>query len=459
MLVKKTSFKTGIFLFLFFGSILTGLTGKAQNTRQIDGTVVDAATNAPMADVSINVKGKPTGGITDANGKYTIRATSSDVLVFSFVGFATLEIQVRNRAIVDIALENSSTQLGEVVVNVGYGTQRKATLTGSVASVSGKELQRSPALNVANNLGGLVPGVITKLASGEPGRDNPSILIRGRNTTGNNSPLVVVDGIQGVSGWERINPNDIESISVLKDASAAIYGSRAANGVILITTKRGSSGKPTISYSFNQAITQPTRVPKMANSADFAGYVNQLDAEAGQTPRYSDAEIQKFRDGSDPNYINEDWYGAVLKKSSFQSQHNLSVRGGNENVKYSVSGSYSNEGSIFKDGSLNYKTYSIRSNVDAKINKYLKVGIDLNGSLYNGNYPAFSTSATFGALKQVPFVPVFWPNGLPSGGIENGGNPGVMATALTGNDNLKTFGFVSKGSFVAFKRYAYQQFS
>lgn len=447
-MLKETKLLTaGWIISLWFFSILLSLNGQGQNLKGISGTVTNGATNIQLPDVSVNVKGGITGGVTDADGKYNIRASGTDVLVFSFIGFETQEIAVGGRTVINVVLKETSTRLNEVVVNVGYGTQRKATLTGSVASISGKDMQRSPALNVANNLGGQVPGVITKLSSGEPGRDNPAILIRGRNTTGNNNPLVVVDGIQGVQGWERINPNDIESVSVLKDASAAIYGARAANGVILITTKRGSLGKPTISYSFNQAITQPTRVPKMANSADFAGYVNQLDEEAGQVPRYTEEEIQKFRDGTDPNYINEDWYGTVLKKSSFQSQQNLSVRGGSENVKYSISGSYTNEGSIFKNGSLNFKTYSLRSNVDAKINKNLKVGFDLNGSLNDGNYPAFSTTATFAALKQVPFVPVFWPNGLPSGGIENGGNPGVMGTSLTGNDNLKTYGFIAKGSF------------
>lgn len=421
---------------------------KANAATVIKGTV-SGEDGKPLSGVSVYVKGDPSiGTVTDAKGKYSLEVPgNATTLVYSFVGTETKEVAiVSGQTVINVSLKAVVQQQEEVVV-VGYGSQKRKNVTGAVASVSGKELQRSPALNVANNLGGLVPGVITKLASGEPGRDNPTLLIRGRNTTGNNDPLVVVDGIQGVSGWQRINPNDIESISVLKDASAAIYGSRAANGVILITTKRGSSGKPIISYSYNQAFTQPTRVPKMASSADFAGYVNQLDAEAGQTPRYSEEEIQKFRDGTDPNYINEDWYGTVLKRTSYQSQHNLSVRGGNENVKYSVSGSYSNEGSIFKNGSLNYKTYAIRSNVDVKVNKYLKVGVDLNGSLYNGNYPAYSTAATFAALKQVPFVPVFWPNGLPSGGIENGGNPGVMGTSLTGNDNVKTFGFISKGSF------------
>ena len=447
MLKQKNLLKTGTSILVLFFNVLISLNTLAQGSREIKGTVIDGTTNAALPNVSVNVKGKSIGGVTDKNGRYSIRAGSSDILIFSFIGFTTQEVPVQNRNVIDVTLVNASTELGEVVVNVGYGTRRKVTLTGSVASVSGKELQRSPGLNVANNLGGLLPGVITKGPTGEPGRDNPTVLIRGRNTTGDNNPLVVVDGIQGVSGWQRINPNDIESISVLKDASAAIYGSRAANGVILITTKRGVTGKPTISYSFNQAITKPTRIPKMASSAEYAGLVNQFDVEAGQVPRYSDEEIQKFKDGTDPNYINEDWYGAVLKKSSFQSQQNLSVRGGSENVKYSVSGSYTNEGSIFKNGSLNFKTYSLRSNIDANINKNLKVGLDLNGALEDGNYPAYSAASTFSFLKQIPFVPVFWPNGLPSAGIENGINPGLTGTSITGNDNEKTYRYIAKASF------------
>src|SRR5690606_10844180 len=260
-----------------------------------------------------------------------------------------------------------------------------------------------------------------------------------------NNPLIVVDGIPDISGWERINPNNIESISVLKDASAAIYGARAANGVILITTKRGSVGKPTINYSFNQGIVTPTRLPVMASAADFAEYVNQLDMEAGSSPRYTDEEIRKFRDGSDPNYINENWYTTSLKKYTPMSQQNLAVRGGSDNIQYSVSGSYTNEEGIFKNTNLNFKTFSIRSNVDAMINKYLHVGIDLNGSGENGKYPGGGSN--FGSLKQIPFVPVFWPNGLPSAGIENGNNPIIQASAASGERNIKDYRFDVKGSF------------
>ena len=241
-----------------------------------------------MPGVNIIVKGATIGTITDASGKYSISVPDRNAtLVFTFIGYTTKEVPVEGKSVIDVLLLSDMQNLEEVVV-VGYGTQRRVTLTGSVASVSSKEIAKTPATNITNSIAGLLPGVVTKNTSGEPGRDNNLVLIRGMNTTGNTDPLVVVDGVQGVSGWERINSNDIESISVLKDASAAIYGARAANGVILITTKRGTLGKPVINYSYNQGISQPTRLPKMANSFEFAQYVNQLDVEAGNTPRYTD---------------------------------------------------------------------------------------------------------------------------------------------------------------------------
>src|SRR6185312_4382861 len=170
-------------------------------------------------------------------------AVPKDVVVISYTGYETKEIKLKHQTRLSVTLNAKANSLNEVVV-VGYGKEQRANLTGAVASVSGKELMRAPTLSLTNSFTGLLPGVITQNVTGEPGRDNAMILIRGKNTTGNNNPLIVVDGIQDAEGWQYINPNDIESVSVLKDASAAIYGARAANGVILITTKRGTTGKP-----------------------------------------------------------------------------------------------------------------------------------------------------------------------------------------------------------------------
>ncbi|WP_236971129.1 SusC/RagA family TonB-linked outer membrane protein [Membranihabitans marinus] len=412
----------------------------------LTGKVVDSDGN-PLIGVNVLVKGSDKGTATDFDGNFSIKDVDEQaVLLISYIGYQTQEVAVAGKTNLTITLIEDSQTLDEVVV-VGYGTQKKVTLTGSVSDVKGSTLAKNPGTNLSNSLSGLLPGIITRSSSGEPGRDNALVLVRGRNTTGSTSPLVVVDGIQGFSGWERINKEDIESITVLKDASAAIYGARAANGVILITTKRGSVDKPTISYSFNQGISTPTRVPDMASSATFASYLNQLDVEKGTTPRYTEAELQKFRDGSDPNYRNVDWHGSVLKKTTPQSRHNLNLRGGSENIQYSVSGSFSNENSIFKEGSLNFKNYSLFSNLDFKINDYLSVGVDVNSIYDIGNYPTANTSTTFAALRQIPFYPVYWDNGLPSAGIERGENPIVMSSSLSGNLSDKTQRNIIKGSF------------
>jgi TonB-linked SusC/RagA family outer membrane protein len=419
----------------------------AQIKRQFTGSVVDSVTGRGLPGVSIIVKGSNRGASTGADGTFSVQAVVGDALVISNISYEKKEVHLTGQTDLNIVLAERVSALEEAVV-VGYGTQRKATLTGAVATINNKQLKRSPALNLSNALAGQLPGVIASNRSGEPGRDNSTILIRGRSTTGDNSPLVVVDGIQGVSGWERINPNDIESISVLKDASAAIYGAQAANGVILITTKRGASGKPTINYTFNQGLSQPTRVPKMASSAVFGEFVNELLAKDLQPPRWTEAELKKFADGSDPiNYPSVNWYNEILKPSTFQSMHNLALRGGSENIKYSISGSYSNQDGLFKKGSTNFKTYALRTNLDAQVNKNIKVSFDMNAGIDDGNYPNSSTTNTFGRMLVVPWIPVYWPNGLPSAGIERGDNPAVMVTDATGNINDNTQRYLLKAGF------------
>lgn len=415
---------------------------------KITGTVTDEKGN-PLAGVTVLVKGTTIGALTDATGKYAIdNAPQNATLIFSFVGMTTQEIPSNGQILINVVLKEVAIGLDEVVV-IGYGTQRKATLTGSITAVRSQELIHSPVIGVSNSLTGLLPGVITLNRSGEPGKDEAEVLIRGMSTTGNTTPLVVVDGIQGYPNWQRINSNDIESISVLKDASAAIYGERAANGVILITTKRGKTGKPTFDYSFNEGISQPTRIPKMASSALYAEFLNEVYAMAGGAPQFTAEEIQKFKDGSDPiNYPNTNWYGEILKKVTLQSQHHLSITGGTENVKYFVSGSYSDQDGIFKNGSTNFKTYSLRSNIDAQINKYIKVGLDVVGAMDDANYPSVDTETTFTYLgMNLPIYPVYWPNGSPSPGIEHGYNPAIMCTDATGNDNQKSKRYSAKAYF------------
>lgn len=415
----------------------------AQNGRIVTGTVYDSENNL-LSGVNVIVKGSSRGVITDANGKFSIRAQSNDILAFSYSGHKMQEISVQDKLIIDVKLINSGVDLNPVVV-VGYGAKRKVSLTGAVVSVSGKDLVKSPVVNLSNALAGQLPGLISMNRQGQPGKDGAQILIRGLSTTGNTNPLVLVDNVE-YPDWQGLNANDIESISVLKDASAAIYGARAANGVILITTKRGTIGKPVISYSFNQGFTQPTRIPKMASSAQWAEYYNDYLTQLGQPKRYTDAEIQKFADGSDPiNYPNVDWYREVVKKTTTQSQHNLNIRGGNENAKYSVSGSYSHQTGMFKGGSMDYKVYTLRANTDFKINNYLKVGFEINALNNNNDNPAYDGPFLYQLIPAWPYLPVFWQNGLPSPGFV-GANPRVLATDSTGNFNTNAFRYQGRGN-------------
>ncbi|MNH91660.1 Vitamin B12 transporter BtuB [compost metagenome] len=367
---------------------------------------------------------------------------------------------------------NSESNLEEVVV-VGYGKQRKETVTGAVATVKGSDLAQSPALNVSNALTGRVPGVTATNGSAEPGYDGSNIKIRGTNTLGNSSPLVVIDGVPAREGGiDRINPRDIENISVLKDASAAIYGARAANGVILVTTRRGKTGKPQFSYTFNQGYSQPTVIPKLTNAAQFAEIRNELEIYNLPVEEWSVAytaisdkgsynkqgggvldapfkpeDIQKFKDGSDPwGHPNTDWYKATLKDWSPQQRHNLQINGGTEDVKYLMSLGYQNQDAYYKNSATGYKQYDLRINLDANISQYIKTQFGVLGRQENRNFPTKSAGTVFRMLMRGnPTQPAIWPNGMPGPDIENGENPVVITTNATGYDHDKRYYFQTNG--------------
>ena len=241
---------------------------------------------------------------------------------------------------------------------VGYGTQKKATLTGSVSSVSGEDIKKVSAANLSNTLAGKTAGIIANTRSGEPGEDGADILIRGKGTLGNTSPLIVVDGIADRS-FSRLNPEDIESISVLKDASAAIYGARAANGVILVTTKRGKEGKMQVNYNGSYTLSQPTRIPQMLNSYQYATYVNEYDADPRHDQggiTYSDEVLQHYINHDDDlNYPDTDWWDAVAKDWAGKTQHSLSVSGGNDKLSFYSSAQYMWQDAIYKQSTQDYK--------------------------------------------------------------------------------------------------------
>ncbi len=430
--------------------------------QRISGKVTDLESGEGLPGVNILAKGTTNGTVTDIEGKYSLNiADDITTLIFSSIGYTSEEVAIDGRTTIDVTLAPDIQSLSEVVV-VGYGTQKKVTVTGAVAAVSGEELKKVPTVNLSNAIAGRIPGVFAVNRSGEPGYDGSGIRIRGANTLGNNSALIVIDGIPArQGGFDRLNPADIESMSVLKDASAAIYGARAANGVILITTKRGKSGKPQLSYNFNQGFAQPTVVPKLANNVQFAEMRNSLEIYNLPTDEWAAADdafkttgsytkadgtvveapfgpddFQKFRDGSDPwGHPNTDWYDATLKTWSPQAQHNVQLTGGTDDFKYLASLGYQNQDAFYKDAATGYKQYDMRINLDGTINKYIKTTIGVLGRQENRFFPTVSAGQIFRMqMRGLPTSPAYWPDGRPGPDIENGTNPVVVTTNRTGYD-------------------------
>lgn len=283
--------------------------------KAISGKVVDSKGEA-IIGANIMEKGTTNGTITDFDGKFSLNVSAKGVIVISYIGYKSVEIPVAQiKSGGKITLKEDTEIMDEVVV-VGYGTQKKATLTGSVSQVGGEDLKKVAAANLTNTLAGKTAGIIANTRSGEPGEDNADILIRGKGTLGSTSPLIVVDGIADRS-FSHLNPEDIESISVLKDASAAIYGARAANGVILVTTKRGKEGKVSVNYNGSYSISQPTRIPEMLNAYQYGTYVNEYDADPRHSQpgiTYSDEVLEHYKNHDDPvNYPDTNWWDEVAK--------------------------------------------------------------------------------------------------------------------------------------------------
>ncbi|MBS1750616.1 MAG: TonB-dependent receptor [Bacteroidetes bacterium] len=399
---------------------------------------VTGSNNEPLEGVSVLVKGTQNGTVTGSDGRFQLSVTSVNnvELVFSFVGYETKTIHVRSQTVFNVVMERAVAGLEDIVV-VGYGTQKKVSLTGSVATVSGEAMTKSSSVNVSNALAGQLPGVIANNRSGRPGDDASSILIRGLNSFGGGTdPLVVVDGIPD-RDLNRINPDDIESLTVLKDASAAIYGVRSANGVILITTKRGKTGKPTINYNGSVGWQQLTRMDKRVNAWQYMTYFNELNVNQGNTAPYQQSEIDKYKAGNDPNYTSTDWLNAVFRKNAPQTDHSISVNGGNEQVKYYFSGQYLNQQSNFRNSDEDFKQFNIRSNIDARISKNLRVNMDLAARKEARVYPLWALgSILHETVGMYPFLPPYWSNGYANAGVSNGRNPVIMTSSLPGYDRV-----------------------
>lgn len=417
-----------------------------QQQKTISGRVIDQE-GLPLPGVSVVVQGTTIGVVTDIDGNYTLQVPDdARVLVFSFVGMRRQQVTIGNQSTINITLEAETIGLEEVIA-VGYASQKKANIVGSVTSVSGEKIDAIPAADVSNAISGRMPGSVVIQGSGEPGQNEATILVRGRTTLGNRNdnpsitaPLVVVDGVPGRSLGD-IDPIDIESISVLKDASAAIYGSTAANGVILVTTKTGQTGKPTLSYQFYQGFMQPTILPKVTNAGDYATMLSEFHDYENRPRMFSDRDIELFYSGRDPwEHPNSDWMGDLVANWTTTSKHNVSLNGGTSGMVYFVSFGYKNEEAIYKQESTNYRQYNLRAKLDLTITDWLKTSVNYAGFLNNKLYPTKSAGDIYGqATRLVPTQWSFWPTGEPGPDIEYGDNPVVTSTLEGGYDDQKEY--------------------
>lgn len=401
MLKRLQSVSMVLFLgTLFSGTISTATASGANSfaTTQQAGIckgLVKDATGESVIGASVVVKGTTNGTITDFDGNFSLDGIKKgDVIVISYVGYQTQEIKW-NGSPLNVILKEDSKTLSEVVV-VGYGTQKKANLSGSVAMVDSKELENRPIQNVSSGLQGLMPGVAITGTNGAPGQDAGKIRVRGIGTLNEAGPYILVDGIE-TGTLSAVDPNDIESISVLKDAaSAAIYGSKAANGVVLITTKRGKTGQTKISYSGYLSFQNATNMIERMGSYEYASLLNQALEAEGMSKRFNDTELQKFKDGNDPLYPDTDWYDLAYK-TGVQHRHNVNINGGSENVKYMASLGYLNQTGILPNAGC--EQFNARTNLDMKINKRLSARMNL--SFIKNDYSDASSAYYGGSSDQI----------------------------------------------------------
>lgn len=414
----------------------------SQQSKQTISGIVKDATGETIIGANVSVKGTTTGTITDPDGKFTLEIPAGSTLQVSYIGFLTQEFVVGNKTSFNIQLLEDTQKLEEVVV-VGYGVQKKQTVTAAASTVKVQSLESLPSSNLSSSLGGRVSGLLIQQSSGEAGYEKPKIMIRGSSSPTSSDPLIVVDGIIG-RDMSQMDPSEIENMTVLKDASAvAPYGARGANGVILITTKRGSIGKASISYNFKGGFSTPTRLPEIASSYDHARLMNEAwrnkELDMGNDPglygKYTEDELQKFRDGSDPyGYPNTNWLKEVLLPKAWQQQHNFTASGGTNTVKYFLGFGYLSQDALYgdtrtNDPTSNFKRYNFRANIDANlIDKWLTLSGDVAYRREDRNTIPFETSFIFESMYRNPQTdPGRFPDGK-LGKVSLGQNPIGLVT-------------------------------
>lgn len=432
--VYKLFYLTGLLLFF-------SIAGFAQ--VKVTG-FVKGADGASLPGATVSVKGSGNGVTTDVNGSYAINVPAKGTLQFSFVGYATQEVSVNGKTKIDIVLVSSQKGLNEVVV-VGYGTQKKENLTGAVSVISSAELENRPVTGTINAMEGTVPGLTIISNNGQPGMDAGSINIRGESL--NSTPaLVVIDGVISSTGdLQAINPDDIDNISVLKDAaSASIYGNRAAGGVIVVTTKKGKKGTAQITYSDYFGKNKPVALPDYVPSWEAATMYDVARVNEGQSPVYTAAQIQTFKDGSDPvNYPNTDWLKYLYSGSGFQQNHYIGVSGGGDKTTYALSLGYFDEDGITPK--TNTQRYTARLNLNSQIKDHLSVYGDLSYTYQPLKQPQSSLAADQSFSQVIrqfnrisPIIPAYYPNG-EYGHISDGSPLAWLNSPSFDNQNAYNF--------------------
>ncbi|MEA4935269.1 MAG: TonB-dependent receptor [Paludibacter sp.] len=372
-----------LFCILFLNSSL----GYAQQTVMLSGVVKDIA-GEPLVGASVQVKGKSTGTITDLGGRFRLETkTKDEILIVSYLGYLTKEIPVKAERNFIVVLEEDLKVLDEVQV-VAYGVQEKKTLTGAITSVGTENLIKSPNASVANTLAGQLTGVTTIQSTGQPGKEDPQIYVRGAGslTDDLSQPLILVDGVE--RSFFQMDPNEIESINVLKDASAtAVFGVRGANGVILVTTRRGERGKAKISYSSSAGLQVPVQLLGLLSSYEMAQMFNEMDRNDNKQERFDQYTLDRYRLGDEPIlYPNTNWREYLLKDFSMQTQHNINISGGSEHVRYFTSVGYLYQNGLMKDlgdlpydANYKYNRFNYRTNLDVDVTKTTTIKLNIGG--------------------------------------------------------------------------------
>jgi len=396
--------------------------------QKVSGRVVDEQ-GTPLEGVTVTVKNASIYATTDPSGNYHINVPPEySTLSFTIVGFSAEERDLTAAVNATVVMKRLVSDLDEVVV-VGYGSVKKQSLTGAVASVNGKQLTVAPVSNVTNSLAGRLPGLISKQTSGAPGQDAASLSIRGFGNA-----LIIIDGVEG--DLNLIAPNEIESISILKDASAAIYGARAGNGVVLVTTKRGSIGVPRITFNSSYSIQTNTRFMQPVNSWQFAEmeiekWMHQGGVSTGTAAPFTEEDVERYKKGDDPRYPNTDWFSATLRNGTPMKENSLSLTGGNDNVKYYGYIGYLDQQAFFKSNDGRYQRVNVRSNVDVKVTEKLSASIDLSAISNVRKFPWRAASGDaeffFDLWESKPIYPAFLPD--PSKYAYSGTSVNVMATS------------------------------